>query len=210
MGAGRGPSGDLLQRQGRRGLDPDHQGRQQHRDQLLPRHTGTLVPPLPRVRGVQRDRVRRHPLRARGQARARQKGLEPEGRRLVGLSRLRLPDPRGDHATAAGQVDRGKPRRLQEGRPLVLAQRLQLTVDAMGEDRPQVPRRQERPAAAQGGLQHPARPAMGGSRRPRGRGHHARPPRGLRHTPGRHPRGAARRRAGAHLRRGHAGQPPRV
>ena len=32
----------------------------------------------------------------------------------------------------------------------------------------------------------------------------------VRHTPGRHPRGAARRRAGAHLRRGHAGQPPRV
>ena len=46
-------------------------------------------------------------------------------------------------------------------------------------------------SAPQGRLQHPARPTMGRSRRPRGRGHHALPPRGLRHPLGRHPRGAA-------------------
>lgn len=40
------------------------------------------------------------------------------------------------------QVDRRQPGRLQEGRPFFLAQCLLEPVDSVGEDRPQVPRRQ--------------------------------------------------------------------
>ena len=142
VGAGRSTSGHILQRQGGRGLDPDHQGQQQHRDEFLPRHAGTLVPPLPRVWGVQRDRVRQYPLRPGGQEDPREKVVEPQERRLVELPGLRLPDPRGRHAKAAGQVDRRQPGRLQKGRPFFLAQCLLEPVDSVGEDRPQVPRRQ--------------------------------------------------------------------
>ena len=70
------------------------------------------------------------------------KVVEPQERRLVELPGLRLPDPRGHHAKAAGQVDRRQPGRLQEGRPFFLAQCLLEPVDSVGEDRPQVPRRQ--------------------------------------------------------------------
>ncbi len=142
VGAGRSTSGHILQRQGGRGLHPDHQGQQQHRNEFLPRHAGTLVPPLPRVRGVQRDRVRQYPLRPGGQEDPREKVVEPQERRLVELPGLRLPDPRGRHAKATGQVDRRQPGRLQEGRPFFLAQCLLEPVDSVGEDRPQVPRRQ--------------------------------------------------------------------
>jgi hypothetical protein len=75
-----------------------------------------------RVRGVQRDRVRQYPLRPGGQEDPREKVVEPQERRLVELPGLRLPDPRGRHAKATGQVDRRQPGRLQEGRPFFLAQ----------------------------------------------------------------------------------------
>ena len=70
------------------------------------------------------------------------KVVEPQERCLVELPGLRLPDPRGRHAKAAGQVDRRQPGRLQKGRPFFLAQCLLEPVDSVGEDRPQVPRRQ--------------------------------------------------------------------
>ena len=71
----------------------------------------------PECGGVQRDRVRQYPLRPGGQEDPREKVVEPQERRLVELPGLRLPDPRGHHAKAAGQVDRRQPGRLQEGRP---------------------------------------------------------------------------------------------
>ena len=47
MEAGRSKAGDVLQREGRRSIDANDQGRFKHRDGLLPRHAGTLVPPVP-------------------------------------------------------------------------------------------------------------------------------------------------------------------
>ncbi len=177
VGTGRSTSGHILQRQGGRGLHPDHQGQQQHRNEFLPRHAGTLVPPLPRVRGVQRDRVRQYPLRPGGQEDPRKKSWSLKSGVSWSCPACGCLIPEDVMRKQPAKWIADNPDSLQEGAsvlfwlnafssPWTPWEKIVLKFLDAKDD----------PQRLKVVYNTPARPTVGRSRRPRGRGHHARPP----------------------------------
>ena len=162
---------------------------------------------MPGVRRVWRDHIRPDPLQAHRQKGAREKGVQHRRADLMGLSKLRVPRTRGNHAPTAREVDRRKPGRLQHRRAFLLAQCLLVPMDAMGKDRPQIFAGKGRAAKAESCLQHAAGRTLGRSRRHYRRGHHAGTPGGLRNQRRRIPGGAAGGRACSDGRRRYTGRP---
>ena len=128
----------------------------------------------------------------------------------MGLPELRLHYPGGNHAAAACEVDRRKPGGIRHRRALLLAERLLVSMDSVGENRAQIPASAGRSSEAKSRLQHAAGAALGGSRGHTGRGRHDGASGGLRHQCRRLPGGSAGGRSRPHLRSGHAGQPAGV